>query len=53
MLRLINICSVFVSFCFNLSKFCIKNVAGWTEEIPPLKQAWWFNGKKLTEELEI
>lgn len=32
MRRLISICSGFVSFCFNLSKFCIKNVAAWTEE---------------------
>lgn len=36
MLRLINICSVFVFF-FNLSKFFIKNVDGSTEESPLLK----------------
>lgn len=42
MLGLINICSGFVSFFFNLSKFRIKNVAGWTEEThptPPTPQA--------------
>lgn len=37
LIKLINIYSGFVSFCFNVSKFSVKNVAGQTEESPLLK----------------